>query len=215
MDETELRRHDRFRILEAIYQESHGSTTRLILSERLVTRLGLDDTAMANAYRYLENEGLIEGVWPIPDLGRPYQLRLTHRGILALEASNAASSESTGPPPPHTSTITVHGDVLGSSIQAAGAGSTQSFTQAAAPDLDLVRAFVLAYHESAASMELPDDQRAEIAAEIATVEAQLSSPRPRVKAISSALHRIRPVLEGTASGVAASGLLELLAHLGF
>ncbi len=60
---------------------------------------------------------------------------------------------------------------------------------------------------------LPSETKDELSAEIATVETQAASPKPKMKIIKESLHTIRNILEGTAGSLLASGLLEKLKTL--
>lgn len=62
-------------------------------------------------------------------------------------------------------------------------------------------------------LELQASASAELDAEIATLETQLASPRPKQPIINEALRSVRNILEGVAGSSIASGLLATLAAL--
>jgi hypothetical protein len=59
-------------------------------------------------------------------------------------------------------------------------------------------------------LALPPETRAEVEAEIRTVEAQVGSPRPKRAIIHESLRTIRAVLEGAAGNAATAPLLALI-----
>jgi AbiTii len=63
------------------------------------------------------------------------------------------------------------------------------------------------------SLELQEDSKNELLAEVATVESQAKSPRPKRAIISESLKSIRIILEGATGSILASELLPELAKL--
>lgn len=74
-------------------------------------------------------------------------------------------------------------------------------------DLEALRRLLPQLKES--DLELDDDASAELTAEIATVEAQLQSPRPKRGVVKQAAESIRSILEGAGGGVAGHLAIEL------
>lgn len=67
--------------------------------------------------------------------------------------------------------------------------------------------------QQAPDMPLPIESKAELQAEIATVESQLSSPNPKPTIIQESMKTIRSILEGMAGNAAYAGLLLLLSKV--
>jgi hypothetical protein len=80
-------------------------------------------------------------------------------------------------------------------------------------NLDRVREIVTEFEARASSLELSEDDAAQLQADIATVKAQINSPRPNRRTIREHLLSVKAILENTAGGVAAGGLLELFQHV--
>lgn len=59
-------------------------------------------------------------------------------------------------------------------------------------------------------LRLPPNTRAEVEAEIRTVEAQVGSPRPKRAIIHESMRTIRAVLEGAAGNAACAPLLGMI-----
>jgi hypothetical protein len=55
---------------------------------------------------------------------------------------------------------------------------------------------------------LEEADRAELEAEVQTLEAQVASPRPKKEIVQPSLQSARNILQGAASGVTAQGILE-------
>jgi hypothetical protein len=117
------------------------------------------------------------------------------------------------PPSAETHIVNVH-NMYGSSIQQGTHGSTANINfKSNDPDL---RRVLNEIKNSVHGLELSQPARAQLDAEIGTIEAQLSSPHPRSSTITECLHTVRSVLEGVAGSAIASGLVfeitKLLAH---
>jgi len=107
-------------------------------------------------------------------------------------------------------TVNIFGSVQGSQIQVARDHAMQE--QNAGIDLQALQEFITALKVRADDLPLTGDARAELDAEIATMEAQLQSPKPKAAVFREALRTLRSLLEGLASSVAATELLRLLTH---
>jgi hypothetical protein len=204
---------NRLRVMTEIFEAAHGNRREFVQTDPIREKLGLTDEEMADACNYLEGEGLIEasqGLW-----GRPFpnSVTLTHWGIREVEQSQEHPEQPTEHFPSLVSvTQHFHGDVIGSPIQAGSPGATQI---AAIGDLDLdgVRRFVEQYDDAEPSLDLEPESAAEAQADIATIRAQLNSPKPKPEIIRQSLQSVRAILEGATGSMAASGLLELLQHI--
>lgn len=76
-------------------------------------------------------------------------------------------------------------------------------------DTAAVGAFVEALKVALPQLQLPDEQKNEIQAELGTLESQLKSPKPKTGILSESLRSVRTILEGAGGGVAAQLLIEL------
>jgi hypothetical protein len=205
------RRANRLRVMTEIFNAAHGNRREFVATDPIRERLQLSDEEMADACNYLEGEGLIEGTQTLRLF--PSQVTLTHWGIREVEQSQEHPEEPTEHFPPLVSvTQHFHGDVIGSAIQAGSPGATQT-TTIGDLNLDRVREFVERYEEAEPSLGLNAENAAELQADIATIRAQLNSPRPKPEIIRQSLRTARAILEGATGSLAASGLLELLQHI--
>lgn len=99
-----------------------------------------------------------------------------------------------------------------SQVQQGSAGSTQVFV---APSLDLqaVAALVKELRDALPGSGLEANARAEVEADLTTIDVQSKSPKPRLSIIKEALRSVRTVLEGAAGGAAGTALPALMERL--
>ena len=104
------------------------------------------------------------------------------------------------------------GQMSHSQIQQGTTGSTQSGTFTSL-DLAAVAEFLRGLKTGLPQLGLTGDDEAVAQSDIATIETQLSSPRPKVEIIKESLGSIRNIAEGTAGSLPASGIIEGIAKL--
>jgi hypothetical protein len=110
--------------------------------------------------------------------------------------------------------ITYHTEIHNMSQSQFQQGTSDS-VQIIKPPLDLaaVADLVAKLREHLRLSDLAPEARAQLDAELATVEAQRKSPNPRMSSIRDALHSIRVVLEGAAGAAAGGALLDILKNM--
>lgn len=211
--DIESRRANRLRVMKAIFDDSEGIETVVVrTTPHLQKRLGLTDQELADACNYLIGEGLVVPKLAVEEFPAPIGVQITHWGIKEMEQSLEAPDQPTQHFPPAISVINIHGPVIGSAIQSGSPGAQQDVSIG---DLDLgaVHEFLDQFDVQVADLDLPSPAAQELAAEIATVKAQLSSPKPKHHIIKACLTTVRAILENASGGVTATGLLNLLQHL--
>lgn len=112
----------------------------------------------------------------------------------------------------HTSNYIRIGQMTNSQIQQGTEGSTQtvSISEEAAQDL---KEFVTAVRQRLQETELPTDKRQEAESELATIETQLASPKPKRSIIKESLLSLKRISESVAGQLLASGLEEKIPAL--
>jgi hypothetical protein len=80
-------------------------------------------------------------------------------------------------------------------------------------DLAAVAEFVRGLEDLLPQLGLTGDDDAVARSDIATIETQLSSPRPKVEFIKESLRSIKNIAEGAAGSVAASGIVVAVTKL--
>jgi hypothetical protein len=212
MVDLNKRKADRLRVMNELFEAASGSERQIVNTRAVPTKLGLSDEEMADACKYLEGEGLIgpmKGLW-----GRPFptNVQLTHWGVREVERSREHPEVATEHFPPLVTVTYVHGDVVGSAIQAGSPGATQT-VGVGNLDLELVRNLVAQFEKDEGALALDASSAREGQAEIMTLKAQLDSPRPKSAIIRESLTSLRAIVEGAASSMAAAGLLNLFDHI--
>jgi hypothetical protein len=212
--DIENRQTNRLRVMKAIFDLSGGSERQEVRGHQLVAEVGLSESDLRDACDYLAGQGLIQEV-AMPGLGVspvPHWVNITHQGIVEMQQSAQAPDKPTEHFPP-ISVVYVGGNAIGSTIQSGSPGAQQEVSLGDL-NLDAVRNFLREFDAQKANLDLADAEE-ELAAEIATVRAQVGSPKPKRQTIRNSLSTIRAVLEGAGGNLAATGLLDLLQHIHF
>ncbi len=192
---------------------SGGSEDLQVLGNQLADRVDLTPKELGDACHYLAGEGLIEEA--MPDMGAspvPYWINITHQGISEIEQSLQAPTKPTQHFPSAISIIEVQGNIIGSAVQSGSPGAQQE-AQFGELNLEAVQKFLDEFDANVTELDLPSPAAEELAAEIATVKAQIQSPRPKRHIMGACLASSREILENASGGVAAAGLLDLIQHL--
>jgi hypothetical protein len=163
--------------------------------------------------QYLVDEGLLE--WAA--LGG--LMAITHWGIKEIEEAIAAPDKATEhfPPLVIAQNYIQVGSMVASSVQQGTQGSVQIASQGI--DADTLLALVADIHRVVESAALEEDGRDEAAADLATLDAQLASPRMKAGIVREGLASLQRIIESAvASGVASAAapqlpeLVERIAH---
>jgi hypothetical protein len=148
-----------------------------------------------------------------------WSLKLESSGVLGADMTFSDEERQRVPEPATPAPVayyaqnqTVIHSMQQSQVQQATTDSTQTFVQAP-PDLTAVTAVITRLREQLDAFNLSAEARGEVEADIATIEAQVKSPRPRFAIIRETMHSIRAVTEQAAGSVVAAGLLAELTRL--
>lgn len=136
---------------------------------------------------------------------------LESQNILGEELSFSDQEVKTAQAMPQQPTQ-ISGTFLNAQFQIGSPRSQQHLTINRDDIADLSR-FVEALASSSAGSRLGDEVREELEAEIATLRAQIRSPKPKAGVIVEALKSVRTVAEGAAGGVLASSIPSTLNDL--
>ena len=205
----------RLAFLNKIYEMSKGNTADPINGGEVAYQIGLkngEEDQVREIAKYLEGEGLIQvKLW---SHGFPAFVRLTHEGLREIE--DAISQPAS--PTRHFMPINILsvGQMIGSTIQQGTIGSNQTL-KISSESVEKLRAFVEQLSQSVDKLQLKKDVRDEFDAEVATVEAQLASPKPKIPILREGLNSIKKILEAAAGSAIGAQLANqislLLAHL--
>ena len=104
------------------------------------------------------------------------------------------------------------GSIQNSNVQIAADGSLQIVKQYGI-DLESAREIVAHLRSAAEQLGVAFDRQEELAQEIATVEAQLSSPAPKASVLQEMFQSIRSILEGATGNALATTLISRINEL--
>ncbi len=93
------------------------------------------------------------------------------------------------------------GNINGSQIQIGSNASTQTQAKTSVNDLEALNGLIDALGTALERVTAPTDTLAELRAELATLKAQASSPRPKWEVIKAAAKSIKTAAEGAAGNI--------------
>lgn len=149
-----------------------------------------------------------------------WSLKLEAAGVLGEDMTFSSVEKAKAPSSPDGITYQVQNQTVihsmqQSQIQLGSIGSSQVFSH---PSMDISNLDVLINEIKSAleTLDIGSSERAELNADLATIEAQQGSPKPRIPIIKEALRSIRAVLEnaaGSGIGNAIPALLERIQNM--
>lgn len=203
--DIELERQDRFRFLHRLWDVSGADEHKQANMFTIGQDLGFDEAKTRRVIQYLRGEGLARN----RELGGG--VGISHDGIQEVEEALSQPEQPTHFFPPAVSIISI-GMMSNSTIQQASPGAVQDVDFEVA-EVHEIRAVVQEVKLKLDELELEIDERRQAEAEVATIEAQLGSPKPRRTSISESLTSLRGILEGAAAAVVAAPLVAKIAAL--
>ena len=198
------KQRERFQFLQKLYEETDGSEFESVNLTELGAILGFSDSETEKIYAYLHAKGLIEDI----DLGG--SAGITHQGIIEVENALSKPDEPTSYFPP-INYIHVE-QMIGSQLQQGTNQSSQVLTFNN-NDIEAILKFVSNLSSQLPKLELNEEIRAEVMSDVATIESQAKSPRPKSAVIKECLLSIKAILEGIASNTVAALLIQQISIL--
>lgn len=221
MSTLEEKKAMRLKFMNALYEESDADENVTVEAPKLAEAMGLkppepygieeheDHHEYRKVVSYLEGEGLIRRF-----AAEPFSpVSITHRGVVEVERALSSPTQPTRYFAPAATVINYIGSMVNSQAQQSGPASAQSLNVVSEKDRQETAAFVGSLKDQLDRLDLDEDGRRELEAEIKTIEAQLSGPNPKVPITKAALQSVQRVLEGTAANAASSGLLGAVTAL--
>lgn len=200
----EGKRKRRLEFMNALYELTNGSRTASVNMWALGEQLGWERSAVDGTVEYLEGEGLLEFV----ALGG--ELVITHLGVLEVEQALGEPDQGTEHFPPFNF---IHvGSMVGSVIQQSSPGATQQVEVPSGEALMQLRALVSELRNDVLpALDIGDEDRRELEAELASADVQLGSSRPKGEQIRSNLGRVLQLL--TTATVTAGTSVQLVQYV--
>ena len=206
MERIDQRKALRTRFMNELYEMADGSRTNYVKTSEIAKRLGLvfewgkDYGEVLAIVNHLEDEGLIAATEEGGDVN------LTHSGILEVELAHSQPDK----PTQHFAPINLvyaH-NITNSPIQQGSPGATQTLTVLSQDHQQQLEGIVRSLRTTIDDLGLGDEDKAELEAELRTLEAQVASPKPKKEIVRSSLQSAKDILVGAAATVAGHEIIE-------
>ena len=200
MLDIEEKKKSRFKFLNKLHELSasneHASFNMFAIGETF----GFDREVTVNIINYLENTGLIK--WRGSG-----DISISRNGSIEIEEALAQPDKPTKHFDPVNTIISV-------SAAKGAQGREERRETLAVPvskaSCERVQALILLLKESIDTLDLQPEKRRDLTADIHTIEAQMTSSRPKTTVLAPCLDSIQEILKGKADSSLASKLLMKL-----
>lgn len=189
----------RFQFLRRLYEETEGSKFNRVDSYQVGEKHGFDRDLTDKITQYLNDENLIKFVGLNTSL-----IEITHEGVREVEEALSNPDAPTTHFPPLNIII---GPVINSPIQQGSPQATQEVI-IGEDKCEELKGLLQSLKESIDKLGLEAQAKSDLQADIQTIEAQMSSSKPKLTIITECVGSIRNILEGAAGNVLASLLLN-------
>jgi len=204
MINVEEMKKKRFQFLYKLYELSRGSEMKWSDTREINSTLGFDDQEVSNIAQYLKGEYLLEFKT------MSGAIAISHWGIKEVE--DALSN----PDRPTTHFLPVNvisiGQMVNSQIQQDSPNATQ-VTNFDGKKIEALGELVSLLKESIDRLGLQKQEKSDLDAELRTLEAQMSSSKPKGSIISESLGSVKTILEAVTGNPLASALLPKVVAL--
>jgi len=184
-------REKRLRFMNRLYDATGGSQLASVNPYELGDELGLSREETDRVVEYLQGEQLLAHAGLAG-------VEITHLGVLEVERALSNPQQETEHFPPAINVIHV-GQMHGSQIQQGTVQSQQHGKFLSEADREPLRELVKMLRAVLPEAGLAEEDRRQAEAELATVEAQLSAPKPKRSFIRTSLESVRDLLAPIAS----------------
>ena len=205
MADLETKKLQRYRFLRNLYEATEGCDYKRASMASIGDALGLDRAELRAVANYLSAEGLLKYQ------GMNGEISLTHYGVREFERTLEEPETPTQYFP--VNVIQVGNMESGAQIEQGTVGSHQTSTIGVA-DPTTLRELITSVRAAIPHLDLAEGHRSEIGADLATLEAQLESPKPKRGIVRECLESIRATLEGAAGSTLAHQLIETIKAMG-
>ena len=194
----------RFQFLHEIYDLSNADINRYYQSYKVGEKLGYSNKLTTQVIQYLEKEGLIKF-----RTDAMTTISITHEGIKEVEQALTNPNEATEHFSPAKNIIINIKEMTDSQIQIESPYAIQSKTS----NKELLKKLTdlnECIKKGIEKLELKDDEKQELEADVQTIDAQLSSPKPKMNILKTCVSSIRRIMEGAFGQIIASQVLGKL-----
>lgn len=205
MEEIKKQQGRRFQFLKHLHDETQNFYATEATSpnqipffspDDLGNELGFTSIETEQIVRYLSNEGLINRV-------TAKSITIAHPGIIELEDALTKPDQPTEHFPPNVVQYIISAQqIINSPIQQ---GTVDSAIIALPSSISGdIQEFIETLKNILPDLPISSEDKAEATAEIATIESQLQSPRPKRNIIRTSLETVKRVLQDVPTNVAAN-----------
>ena len=202
MNSIEEIQKKRFQFLHKLYELTEGDRSIAFDMYQIGKELDFDEDLTDKITQYLEGEGLIRNELDY--------LSMSHIGVREVEEALTHPDIPTYYFPP-INIISIK-QMINSQIQQASPSVTQLIT-IDEDRYEEVKKIIQSLKESIDQLGLGSQQKSDLQAEIQTIEAQMSSTKPKGTFITECICSIRRILEGVSGSVLAHYLLNQIQTL--
>lgn len=201
MKKLEEKRKARFKFLNLLYEKTDANRHNYQNMWEIGKELGFDKDSVDTITQYLEGEMLLEHT----TIGGG--ISITHYGIKEVESAILNPDQPTQYFPP-VNIINIQ-NMVGSHIQQGTTSSHQTGSFNVEKTRD-VESFIKQLKSELKSIQLSENDKIEIETDIATIETQNKSSRPKAGIVKESLSSIQRILEGASGSLLAQHLLQSL-----
>lgn len=204
----------RTKFMNWLYEATDGSELASTKPEAFLNETATADDpdavrALADAIKFLEGEYLIEATWTMGEL--PFDVSLTHAGVVEIEEAMARPDRPTEHFVPIINVTTVQGSIIGSQIQQGSPGASQSGT-ITVNQRERFQAFIHAARQAAEVPELDSDDRVKVTADLDFMEKELAKTEPRWERLKVVGTAVQTILLGGLGDALGGGIASLPWH---
>lgn len=207
MNDINRKKELRYLFLQRLYELTDGSELKRVAKDDVAKGFDVSGQEAHDIWQYLKGEYLAKPV--------NMAVSITHAGVVEIERALSEPDKPTQYFPP-VNIINVH-QMHGSVIQQGTTNSAQKVKLTSAEKIEIDE-FIKKLKLALPELTLTKEANSEVSADIATIEAQIGSERPKAGIIKESLLSIQRILEGAGGAILAHQLLPyipaLLASLG-
>jgi len=207
MSEIEEKRKKRLQFFHKVYEKTGGSEYKTCNMWTIGEELGFSRDETHDIQRYLTQETLIE------PSGMGGSVKMSHYGIVEMEESLTKPKEATEHFPPSINIINI-GTMKNSLIQQNTSNSTQVII-INENQIKEIKPILTAIEASLDKLDLSQDLRSDLDAELKTIQNQLKSSKPKRNIMSTCFQSIKDILIKAGAGVLANELASRIDSLSF
>lgn len=204
MNKIDEMKKKRFQFLHRLYELTGGNENVWPNMFQIGQELEFDKKLTEIIVQYLAGEELIT------HHGIGGTIGISHWGIQEVEEVLSKPEVSTTHFLPYN--VIQIGTMTGSQIQQGSPGATQIITLSENKNKEIEKVLQL-LKRNIDQFDLKPQQKSDLQVDIQTIEAQMSSSKPKATIITECLNSIRKILEAATASVVASQILEMIRNL--